>query len=263
MILDVNTYIGHFPFRKVIGGAFETITVDILKQYLKKSGIDKAVVSNLNAVFYRNTMAGNLELHEQAPQDNMLIKACVINPKYPEWENDFVTCVTKLEFQALELYPYYHEYRLNEPEALKLLDLAGKLNVPVILPCAIENIRQKHHLDTARNLEISEVSEALKLNKTANVILTNGPSLSMANALKDIVGSRSGKVFYDFTRLEVFNQSLANLIALAGIEQLVFSSITPLQYAECQLVKLEFLNSSPEDKTKVLSKNLEKIFNLQ
>ena len=46
MIIDVNTYIGHWPFRQVLDS-----TPEGLINLMDKSGIDMACVSNLNAIF--------------------------------------------------------------------------------------------------------------------------------------------------------------------------------------------------------------------
>lgn len=255
MIFDAHTYVGHFPFRQIRHN-----TLPQLAAFLQKSGVGRALVANLNGVFYRNTMDGNTELARQLgalpPElQGFFAPACIINPTYPEWQADMETCVTQLGFQAVQLYPYYHGYYLNDAPGVEALEAAARLGVPVHLPCAIENIRQKHELDTSRNLTPDEVAGALRKNTTANVLITNGSSVSFATALQGI--ARTGRVLFDFNRLEVFNGDLEKLVQLAGADNVIFGSLAPMQYIEHQLVKLQFLQADDAVTDKICHKNME------
>ena len=57
MIIDVNAYLGHWPFRQLRHN-----TVKGLLNLMDRNGIDKAMVSSINAIFYKNCHAGNEEL---------------------------------------------------------------------------------------------------------------------------------------------------------------------------------------------------------
>jgi hypothetical protein len=50
MRIDFHTYIGHWPFRQLRGN-----TAEGLVAYMERFGIDRAVVANINGVFYKNT----------------------------------------------------------------------------------------------------------------------------------------------------------------------------------------------------------------
>jgi hypothetical protein len=145
---------------------------------------------------------------------------------------------------------------LDCPDALELLDLCGKLGIPVHMPCAIENIRQRHHLDVCRNLDEDEVFYAASKSVAVNLIISNGNTLSFAKKLKPLLNSRSGGVYYDFARLEPLNGSLSALLEAAGEDRVVFGSVAPLQYIEPQLVKLFALNPSSDVKEKIAWRNV-------
>jgi predicted TIM-barrel fold metal-dependent hydrolase len=252
VIFDVNTYLGRFPFR-----AAGCSTPEELAGYLSEGGVEKAVVSNIEAVFHRCPQDANIALSESLRPFRQFVPACVINPKYPGWKQDFLTCAEKLGFRVLELYPYYHGYYLDDPGCLELLDLCAALKMPVLLPCAVENLRQRHHLDTRRNLEIDEVYRALSKAADTDIIIANGDGAGFAKALKPLLNLRGGRVYYDFARLEPFDGSTDTLLADAGENRVVFGSVAPLQYVEPQRVKLSVLNVAPEVREGIASGNLE------
>lgn len=257
MIIDVNTYLGHWPFRNISHN-----TAEALVSTLEKSGVDKACVSSLNAIFYKDTQAGNLELSKEIKgYENHLIPFAIINPSYVGWKEDFMTCINVLHMKGLELYPYYHGYQLTDPFAVELISLAAKMKIPVHLPCAIENIRQKHPMDTDENLSVIQVKEVLELCDEADFIISNGSSHSIAESLESVMSSRSGSVYFDFARVEVFTEDLDKLIKIVSTDKVVFGSVAPFQYIAPQTVKLKYLKTG--DVEKIRSGNLVKLLRLQ
>lgn len=261
MLIDINTYIGHWPFRQLRNNTASGL-LSIMDEY----GIDIAAVSSLNAVFYKDTQEGNLELIEEIQGNkDRFIPFAVINPKYTAWEKDFRNCVEKLGMRGLELYPYYHQYDLTEPESVKLISLAGKMNIPVHLPCSIVNIRQRHWMDTNDNLDYNQVEKLLTLCPNTDFIITNGPSNSIAQQLKKASQGRKGRVYYDLSRVDVFTQwepesQFNSLVHHAGIDRIVVGSVLPFQYADPQFVRLEYAGLNNEDKEKIMSGNLKELF---
>src|SRR5688572_24837029 len=57
MIVDINTYLGHYAFRSL-----PNKTADKMLAAMDQNGIARAVVSSLHAVFYRDAHRGNQEL---------------------------------------------------------------------------------------------------------------------------------------------------------------------------------------------------------
>jgi len=60
MIVDVNAYLGHFAFRRLRHN-----TAASLLALMDVKKIDRAVVSNVGAITYRNSQAGNEEVAEE------------------------------------------------------------------------------------------------------------------------------------------------------------------------------------------------------
>lgn len=258
MLIDINTYLGHWPFRQV-----KSSTPGELVKIMDNAGVDMAAVSSINSVFYKDSQQGNEELMEEiAPFNTRFIPFAIINPAYTGWKKDFIRCIENMGMKGLELYPYYHQYSLTDSCAVELLKIAADKKIPVHLPCAIENIRGRHWMDTSENLSLAQVEVVLNLCPDTDFIITNGSSSNIAQYLKKAVNSRSGRVYYDFSRIDVFLPDFNSLVEAAGIDRVVFSSLAPLQYIDPQLIKLYFSGLNDFEKEKVMSGNLKELLRL-
>ena len=261
MIIDINTYIGHWPFRQITNN-----TPEGLVNLMDKAGVDKACVSNINAIFYRNVQDGNEELAQQINScqqfGERLIPFAIINPAYPGWEKDFSNCIDDLGMKGLELYPAYHQYKLTSSRSVELLNMAAEKNIPVHLPCAIENMRQRHWLDTKEDLTGDNVAQVLPLCPKTDFIITNGPSTAIASQLMSLTQGRQGKIYYDFSRIGLLNSNFEKFVIAVGADNVVFGSVMPMQYIETQFAKLHYSKLSNEEKEKIMYKNLKDLLKL-
>ena len=64
MLLDINSYIGHWPFKRL-----RYNTCASLLERMNQFGVDVSVISSLNGIFYKNTQSSNEELHEEIGSD--------------------------------------------------------------------------------------------------------------------------------------------------------------------------------------------------
>jgi predicted TIM-barrel fold metal-dependent hydrolase len=254
MVIDCNTFIGHWPFRKL-----EHNTAEKLVALMDKSGIDKAMVSSINAIFYNDVMQGNMELAEEIkPYADRFLPVAVINPEYPGWQLDLDYCLDELGMKAIEIYPGYHNYQPNSPNLAKLLEIAAERNVLVHIPCRLIDIRGRHWMDTPENISEKDVFTIASLCDRTNFLISSSVSINMARALKPLAESRSGRILYDFSRLEQFSfsQTFQALINLVGCESIVFATGAPFQYPDVQWVKLHYLNLDDEDLRRITSGNI-------
>lgn len=261
MIIDINTYIGHWPFRQI-----KNNTLESLGRLMDDAGIDLACVSNLNAIFYRNTQDGNKELYEQIQlsksHKERFIPFAIINPAYPGWEKDFLQCVDEFGMKGLELYPCYHNYKLGDGAVVELIGMAAAKGVPVHLPCAIENRRQRHWLDVEEDITADSVKEVLTLCPEADFIISNGPSGDIYEHLSSQIASRKGKIYFDISRANMIGSAFDCFVRSIGAEHVVFGSAAPFQYIDTQLVKLYFSKLDQADRDKIMYADLKELLKL-
>ena len=142
MLIDIHAYVGHWPFRRLRGNNCRA-----LLERMNTYGVDKAVVSNINGIFYKNAQSANEELFEEIKSDryyqNRLIPFAVINPTYTDWRYDLEVCYRKLGMKGLRLYPQYHDYEITNPSCIELVKMARDLGMPVSFPMRVIDTRQR------------------------------------------------------------------------------------------------------------------------
>jgi len=242
MIIDVNAHLGHYPFRQLRHN-----TPQGLLALMDRHGINKAVVSSLNAVFYRDAHRGNEELADwvaQAP--DRLIPLATINPVYPGWERDLQQALTDWKMKGVRLIPQYHGYSLNDQNGQAVLAAAAQYQVPIALHQRLEDRRQRHHFDLAADLSLEEVIAAVRPHPSLRVMLLNWLGIDGA-ALAE--AGLKGRVLIDLTRIPALLQKqLPALIETLGIEAIAFGTHIPFNYPAPSLLKLSLLNLSVAEK---------------
>ncbi|MCU4751198.1 amidohydrolase family protein [Halobacteria archaeon AArc-curdl1] len=147
-IVDVNAYVGRWPFHP-----FDASSEGLL-EVMDRKGVDKAIVSSLGSVFYRDPQHGNRELVRDIDgHEDRLLPFTTINPTFPGWEDDLRHCVEEWGMHGVRLLPAYHDYEINAPEAKDLLRACADLEVPAMLVAALEDQRGRHPRVELRHFE--------------------------------------------------------------------------------------------------------------
>lgn len=138
-IIDANAYVGRWPFRTFDASASGLLDV------MDTKGVDKAVVSSLESIFYRDPQHGNRELLEEiSGHRDRLIPFATINPTFPTWKEDLQECVNEFGMEGVRLLPAYHDYEIDAPETEEVLRVCGELDVPAMMVAALEDQRGRH-----------------------------------------------------------------------------------------------------------------------
>jgi uncharacterized protein len=146
MLLDINAYVGHWPFKQL-----KHNTCGMLLDRMNKFGVDVSVISNINGIFYKNTQSANEELYDEIKTDNRFndrfIPFAVINPIYAGWRDDLEACVTRMGMKGIRLFPKYHDYELTDPSLIELVKRVRDLGLPVALDIRMVDSRQRSWMD--------------------------------------------------------------------------------------------------------------------
>ena len=146
MLLDINAYVGHWPFKQL-----KYNTCRKLLERMNEFGVDVSVISNLHGVFYKNTQSANEELYDEIKSDSgfrdRFIPFAVINPIYAGWRDDLEISITKMGMKGLRLYPKYHDYELTDPAFIELVKRARDRGLPVALDIRMVDSRQRSWMD--------------------------------------------------------------------------------------------------------------------
>jgi predicted TIM-barrel fold metal-dependent hydrolase len=222
---------------------------------MDRNGIDRALVTSLHAVFYRDVHRGNEELlAETAPHGDRLIPVATVNPRYVGWERDLTEAVQTWKMKAVALAPEYHGYTLNDAHGHAALGRIAELGVPVVLTQRLEDRRQRHAWDRAEDLTNAALLEAARAHATLRFILVNWLGLDGASL---VAAGLKGRCLIDFARLQVvYRKEVPRLIETMGVEALAFGSHMPFDYVAPALVKLANIEKlRPADHERIAWRN--------
>ena len=260
MVIDVNAYIGHYPFRNT-----KYHTAAELIALMDKYGVGYCCVASLNAVYYSDCMKGNYELlKEIEPFKDRLLPFCVINPEYNCAMDDFKTCAGELGFAGLRLFPKQQGYRLDDDPALAMLALAGEMKMPAHIPILLEDLRGHHKLDISEPVGADEIKNAALMAPDTDFILSNAYLQTYSKIIEPECKNRGGKIFYDIGRVDcLFSMTIGDLAADCGYDRLVFGTGAMLQNIPVQFVKLHFIGETlgvtPEQIEGIKSGNIKEL----
>lgn len=250
MLFDINTAVGHWPFRQI-----PNQTLPELRRYLVSQGIGGAAVSSTNAVFYKNTQDGNLEIaRELEDYDGFFVGVATLNPLYAAWERDLETCA-KLGFRALRMLPKYHAYEWSAPEAQAMIAKAGELEMPILVPHELVNYRQRHHLEPEKPLNFNEFLKVAEANPNTNFIY-------METGVKPD-GNYPKNLYFEMSRYRSsYGDVLATLVKNVGADHVLFGTGSPFKAAEPAILKLHTSKLFGDELELISSENAKRLLKL-
>ena len=252
MLIDINAYVGHWPFMQM-----KYNTCDALGQRMDKFGVDLSVISNLNGIFYKNTQSANQELYDEIKSAgryrDRFIPFAVINPIYAGWRKDLETSIKKLGMKGVRLYPKYHDHEINDPNLIELVKRARDMNVPVAFNFRMVDSRQRSWMDIDYVYYTPKPEWSLR-----NIvpIIRNVPDakymiLNAANSIaidgEDEVAYRKADVLMDTSGRSLTN--LGELLKTQGESRFAFGTHSPLLDYLTGMLRIESLRMDEADET--------------
>jgi len=265
MIVDLNALLGRWPFAPLKYESAE----DILG-LMDRAGIEQAVVTSLNSVFYYDAEIGNREVGEAVKRHpDRLIPFVVINPHLLRWKEHLRECVETYGAKGIKLHPDFHKYSLVADrraggEVTKLMEEAATRGLPVYIQTSLYDMRHHPGYCFVWEAPIAEVAQALELYPRNTFVVGGGRWF----------GSRVRELVKHAERAGIQNFSIATdgiggpwdglrgLVKQIGSSRILFSSRTPILYSEASKELIEQSEIGPEDKAKILGGNAARLLNL-
>ncbi len=272
-IVDTNAYIGNFPWSSLDSSAEDVVEV------MDREGVDKAVVSSFDAVFYRNPQPGNRELAEEITgNEDRFIPFATIDPTYPAWESDLEECVEEFGMQGVRLFPLYHDYPVDDPGVVDLLDACAEYDLPAMFVGMLEDKRQHHsnwkirEYDDVGNKNWSDeqadaLVDVLKMSPNADVIVANAwthaekivreTTTSYPSGVRLNNKVRNGETLFVLDDLYMFFPHQGKEIAeTVGHERLVTGPKLPLLNFQSHYIYTEEFPVSEDGRDRIRSGNV-------
>ena len=255
MIIDINTFYGHWPFRKLPCESMEEISASAAKNH-----IDAMIISSTNAIFYQDHFDGDEELAGVLPPNSY--QALTIDPSQPYFEDDLRLAVERFRLRAVRIHPEYHNYSLSDPCVTRLFDVLHEYGLPLLLTNTMEDPRALHTLPQ-KTLRADEIASMILHNKKIPVVITNA-SLGDWQTYKGLL-EEYGNIYYDTSGLKFgLSDIIETVISEFGIPatHLLYGSHFPLY---CRESTLNYFSMDPvpeKIKELVLHGNAQRVFKI-
>ena len=261
--IDLNAWLGSWPFR-----ALRDNTPETLIRRLDRAGIGKAAVSRIEAILHRSVQPANERLAEDLEGfADRLVPMATINAADRNWEGDLRRCHEDLGMRGARLFPQYHEFAVDGPEARKVVAACGERGLPVFIPHRIEDVRQKHWMDPGRMLDLTGVANLIAAVSGATIVIPNARGIT-GSPVWQRREIRDRDWYFDLSLAEVHyslslnvNQlgDLSDFIDQGGAGHLVFGTHAPFSYPSAARVKCAVLPVDEETLEEICFKRAERM----
>ena len=259
MIIDSNVLFGHWAFRSL-----PITTIDQLIERMDSFSIDKALISSINAILYKNCRQGNEELRAQIQGfGDRLIPAAVINPLYAGWKDDFHSAITEWQVKAVRIYPDYHDYDVSDEKFTHFAEKCMENKLPVLFTVSIEDHRQRHFLDLKENLSPAVIRKTAQKFPGLKIAVMNARYDFIQETMYGIPEKQWENIFFDtcFIFGPPYNH-LQKLITSFGTDRFLFGNFMTFRIPGASFKKIEMLEIEEDEKGKIFFKNIKKLLNL-
>lgn len=233
MLLDINSYIGHWPYRQLRGN-----TLEAMLERMNRFGVDKAVVANINGIFYKDTHPSNKELDtairsNKAFQDRF-IPFATLNPILPWWKYSLEVAQEEFGMQGIRLYPVYHEYEITDNRCIELVKAARDRGMPISIPLRMIDVRQRSWLDVDSELDLNHIASLVREVPDAQYIVLDTRNIQGRPTTEESVEIlKNADILFDTVRgsgvpVKGYSGiSLNDLLKTYGPEKIAFGTETP------------------------------------
>lgn len=257
-MIDSNAYVGEWPFRRLPYSQPEN-----LLRKMDALGIERAVVSRLENVFFKDLLVGNRELHAIAQaRPDRFIPAYTINPAYPGWDEDLEICLEELGARRLRLHPNYHGYELLGEQNLRLLEIARERDLLVIIAIGLEDARHHHRLVRVPDVAAGEIAQTVNAFPQVRFLVAAGRFGEVTSIWRSV--DKRENLYVENSRVQGPIHDVAKLCNTIGPERVLFGSNAPLHYHESAKLSIETETQIPEaHKRQLLHDNAARLFDVQ
>jgi predicted TIM-barrel fold metal-dependent hydrolase len=241
-VIDVSAWIGSYPFRGIPNSSLEN-----LRAKMKELKIERAIVSPYEAVFWENNLDAYERFAEQLSGDATIELWPVVRPGATI---GLEKLLERFRPRGLRLLPNYHGYRLSDPSAQEILDLAKSRGMIVQVFQRIADERW-HYLLKVPPVDQADLEYLTSVHTDQRILLSGLNSLApFASRLRQNVN-----LYADLSRVRGPQFAIESMVKSLPVEKLLFGSLWPVQIIEATLWQITSAKIDDELKTALLRDN--------
>lgn len=241
MRIDVNCFIGEYPYRHVPGG-----TPDALLAAMDRVGIDRAWVSHLDGIFSKDPTASNPVLYGALEGRDRLRPVPAVHPDLPNRDAVLDDAQTRT-VPCVRADPCFYGTDAGGASMRALARAAAARALPLMLAVRLEDVRQRHANDRAPELAPGAVRALLRADPRVDLIVTHADRDFIEQVHFGSTPEEARRVRWDISWIwGPPEDHLALLIRTMGADRFLFGTGMPLRIPEAAVAKVELLGESGE-----------------
>jgi predicted TIM-barrel fold metal-dependent hydrolase len=254
MRLDVNAFLGAYPFRRV-----PATSPDALLRAMDRVGVDQAWVSHLPGIFWRDPAAGNPWLYETVQRQDRFKPVPAVHPGLARWEQ-VLSDAKATGAPALRCDPTYYGIDPVGPDMRALSGACASEGLPLIMAVRLEDARQRHPNDHASELPPWAVRALIRSDPGLRLVVTHADRAFIEEVHFGSTPEESSRIWWDICWIwGPPEDHLGTLLRTIGVERFVFGTGQPLRLPEASVAKLDLLELSAKDRAAIESDNLKRV----
>ena len=250
MRIDVNAFLGAYPYRRVPG-----TSPDGLLRAMARAAIDEAWVSHLPSLFWRQPMEGNAWLYATVAREPRLKPVPALHPGLAGWDGALGEAADR-GAPAGRCDPLYYGLDPTGPEMRVLAAACGAAKLPLMMAVRLEDGRQRHPNDHAAELPAAAVRALVRTDADVRLVITHADRGFIEEVHFGSTPEEAARLWWDVSWIwGAPEDHLETLLGTIGVERFVFGTGQPLRIPEASIAKLDLLELAPEQRAALESEN--------
>ena len=250
MRIDVNAFVGAYPFRRVPGTSPEALIAA-----MDRVGLDEAWVTHLPGVFWRDPAAGNAWLLDTTRRLKRLRPVPAVHPGLAGWR-DVLEIARAADAPAVRCDPAYYGIDPSGRLMHALAAACAAADIPLALSVRLEDGRQRHPNDRAAELPPSAVRALIRSDPRLRLLVTHADRPFIEEVHFGSTVEEASRIWWDICWIwGPPEDHLQTLLGTVGHERFVLGTGQPLRIPENAGAKLDLLDISPGNRAAIESGN--------
>ncbi len=250
-LIDTNVNLGPWPFTPV-----PDRTGPELAAQLAASGIRRALVSHLGAVFQPEPMVTNRKLFAAVKRTPGLLPVPVINPALANWREQLAECLAAGPIRAVKIFPNYHNYSLGSRKLDPFMAAIADAGLRLIVNVRLEDERHRYFALRIKGVPVKQMAAFLTRHRDHHVLFSGIYKPEVEKLAPDHENFSAEVAFCEITNV------LEIMLAKFPASRLLLGTCTPLLSTRGQADKLRCAHIPARAKALIGAGNARRFFKL-
>jgi hypothetical protein len=251
MRIDVNAFLGAYPYRRVPGTAPEAVL-----RAMERVAIDEAWVTHLPGLFWQAPPEGNAWLYETTARERRLKPVPAVHPGLAGWEEVLGEAVDR-GAPAVRCDPTHCGLDPAGAEMRVLVAACGAASLPLVMGVRLEDGRQRHPNDRAAELPTAAVRALIRSDDDVRLVVTHADRAFVEEVHFGSTPEQAARIWWDICGIwGPPEDHLETLLGTVGVGRFVFGTGQPLRIPDSSVAKLDLLELSDAQRAAIECDNV-------